>query len=221
MRYYIADCHFFHRSLLTKMDQRGFESAEEMNEYMIERWNQKVKRNDEVVILGDFSWGNGEQTNELLERLNGRKFLIKGNHDLYLKDKTFDPSHFEWIKDYAELHDNRRKVVLSHYPMICYNGQYRTDEQGTPTTWMLYGHIHNTHDQDNLDVCCDYIARQTHARIGTGEIAQIPMQMINCFCMRSDYQPLSLDEWIETEKKRRMPKADLAEALHAQDVSSK
>lgn len=77
MRYYIADCHFFHASLNTKMDKRGFESVEEMNEYMIQQWNKKVRKNDEVVILGDLSWGKDDETNELLNRLNGRLFLIK------------------------------------------------------------------------------------------------------------------------------------------------
>ncbi len=202
MRYYIADCHFYHRALLENMDCRPFSSVEEMNETMIEQWNEKVRKNDEVVILGDFSWGNTEQTEELLRRLNGRKFLIRGNHDLYLKDKKFDESLFEWIKDYAELRDNNRKVILSHYPMVCYNGQYRLDETGKPKTWMLYGHIHNTHDQKLIDDYCAMVRTQTHKRIGTGEIATIPIQMINCFTMRSNYQPLSLDEWIEVEKKR-------------------
>ncbi len=202
MRYYIADCHFYHRSLLTKMDARGFETVEDMNEYMIEQWNRKVHANDDVVILGDFSWGNAEQTIELCERLNGKKYLIKGNHDLYLKDKAFDLSLFEWVKDYAELRDNKRKVVLSHYPIVCYNGQYRVDEEGKPTTWMLYGHIHNTHDQRLIDAYCAYVATQKHHRIGTEELASIPIQMINCFCMRSNYQPLTLDEWIEVENKR-------------------
>lgn len=137
MRYYIADCHFYHYKLNEQMDCRGFEDVEIMNDYMVEQWNKKVRRNDEVVILGDFSWGNAKQTTELLERLNGKKFLIRGNHDLYLDDKAFDPSIFGWIKDYAELHDNRRKVVLSHYPMVCYNGQYRVDEKGKPKTWMF------------------------------------------------------------------------------------
>lgn len=203
MRYYIADCHFYHRSLLTKMDCRSFESVEAMNEAMIEAWNKKVRPNDEVILLGDFSWGNAEQTTELLERLNGKKFLIRGNHDLYLKDKAFDPSLFGWVKDYAELRDNRRKVVLSHYPIACYNGQYRVDETGTPTTWMLYGHIHNTRDQNMLDAYCDLVRSTTHAAIGSGELRHVPMQMINCFTMRSNYTPLTLDEWIEVEQKRR------------------
>ncbi len=51
MRYYIADPHFFHGNLNTKMDYRGFADAEEMNGYMLQKWNAKVRKNDEVVIL--------------------------------------------------------------------------------------------------------------------------------------------------------------------------
>ena len=53
MRYYIADPHFFHGALNTKMDHRGFESVEAMNAYMLRKWNAKVHKNDEVVILGE------------------------------------------------------------------------------------------------------------------------------------------------------------------------
>ena len=52
MRYYIADCHFFHGVLNTKMDKRGFDSSDSMNEYMIQKCNAKVKSTDEVVIIG-------------------------------------------------------------------------------------------------------------------------------------------------------------------------
>ena len=52
MRYYISDLHFFHDNMNTKMDKRGFESLEVMNEYMISQWNKKVRKNDDVVILG-------------------------------------------------------------------------------------------------------------------------------------------------------------------------
>ena len=103
MRYYIADCHFYHKNLLTEMDNRDFESVEQMNEVMIEKWNKKVHARDEVVILGDLSLGNGKETNEILCRLKGRLYLIRGNHDeRYLRDKDFDISRFEWVKDYAE-----------------------------------------------------------------------------------------------------------------------
>ena len=51
MRYYIADLHFYHGAMNDRMDCRGFSSVEEMNEYMIGKWNGKVRENDEVVII--------------------------------------------------------------------------------------------------------------------------------------------------------------------------
>ena len=108
MRYYISDLHFYHESLLTKMDCRGFENCDKMHEYMIERWNKKVRENDEVVILGDVSMERGKKTNDILQQLNGRLFLVQGNHDNYLEDRRFDATRFEWIKPYAELNDNKR-----------------------------------------------------------------------------------------------------------------
>ena len=85
MRYYISDLHFYHKNLIERMDNRGFESLEAMHEYMIAKWNGKVRPNDEVVILGDFSIGKGAETNAVLERLQGRKMLIQGNHDKFLE----------------------------------------------------------------------------------------------------------------------------------------
>ena len=87
----------------TRMDRRGFKNVEEMNEYMIEKWNGKVRKNDDVIIIGDLSWGNAEETNALLKRLNGRLYLIQGNHDRFLTNKDMDASRFKWIKPYEEL----------------------------------------------------------------------------------------------------------------------
>lgn len=57
MRYYIADTHFFHRSLNEKMDQRGFEDIEQMNEYMIDQWNSKVERMMKLLFWEIFHGG--------------------------------------------------------------------------------------------------------------------------------------------------------------------
>ena len=192
MRYYIADTHFFHGNLNTKMDCRGFENVEAMNQYMLERWNEKVRKNDEVIILGDLSWGKAEETNNLLEKLHGRLYLIQGNHDRYLKDKAYNASRFEWIKSYEELQDNKRKVILCHYPIMCYNGQYRVDEMGNPKTYMLYGHVHDTQDQRLLEQFQE-ITRNMNSVNSDGIKRNIPCNMINCFCMYSDYTPLTLD----------------------------
>lgn len=202
MRYYIADCHFFHGALNHKMDCRGFESTEAMNAYMLDKWNAKVKRKDEVVIIGDLSWGSPEDTNALLEKLHGKLYLIQGNHDRFLKNNKYKTGRFVWIKPYEELHDQKRKIVLCHYPVMCYNGQYKLDENGNPKTYMLYGHVHDTTDQRLIEQFQE-ITRATQTINAAGEKLYIPCQMINCFCKYSDYEPLTLDEWIENDRKRR------------------
>ncbi len=203
MRYYIADLHFFHEGLNDKMDCRGFSSAAEMNEYILKRWNAKVRPGDDVVILGDVSLGGAEQTSGLLKELNGRLYLIEGNHDHVLRHRKFDASVFQWVKPYEELKDNKRKVVLCHYPVFCYNGQYRKGEDGTPLTYMLYGHVHDTRDEWLVDQFI-HLTRQTmYQSRGADQAEPIPCQMINCFCMFSDYTPLALDEWIAVDEQRR------------------
>lgn len=204
MRYYISDLHFCHASLNDHMDMRGFASVEDMNEYMIKQWNSKVRLWDDVVILGDFCISpKGAEVNAILERLNGTKYLIVGNHDRYLTNKDFDLKHFKWIEPYKELHDNKRKVVLSHYPIMCYNGQYRLDEQGNAKVYMLYGHVHNTLDEYLINDFQNQTRQYERRLHGTDQIVHIPCHMINCFCQFSDYVPLTLDEWIEVDQKRR------------------
>lgn len=203
MRYYIADLHFFHDNLNTTMDCRGFSSVETMNMYIVDQWNRKVKPGDEVIILGDVSLGTAEQTSNILRCLNGKLFLIEGNHDHFLRHRKFDANVFGWIKPYEEMRDNRRKVILCHYPVFCYNGQYRKGPDGAPLTYMLYGHVHNTRDEILVNEFINQTARTMYQSKYAKEPEQIPCQMINCFCMFSDYTPLALDEWIEVDRQRR------------------
>lgn len=201
MKYYIADLHFYHEALLKEMDYRPFQTLEEMHDFMIKAWNEKVNKRDEVYILGDVSYGTAVETNEILEKLNGKLYLIRGNHDnRFLKKSEFRLERFEWVKDYYEGNDNKRKVILSHYPLLCYNGQYRTNEAGVPKTFMLYGHVHDSHDQRLVEE----FVRITRERVifdREGKEKQIPCNLLNCFCMYSDYKPLSLDEWLEFWRK--------------------
>ena len=67
---------------------------------------------------------------------------------------------------------------------------------------MLYGHVHDTQDQRLLEQFQE-ITRQTVATDAQGISRNIPCNMINCFCMYSDYKPLSLDEWIDLDMQRR------------------
>jgi calcineurin-like phosphoesterase family protein len=199
---YISDMHFYHNSLNKQMDCRGFKDHEAMNAYMIQKWNEKVTKKDEVYILGDLSIAKGIATNAIVKQLNGKLYFIVGNHDAFLNDPIFDQSRFQWVKQYAEIHDAGRTVVLSHYPIFCYNGQYRRKD-GVPYVYMMYGHVHDTHDEKLIN---HFIAETKKTKVQSKydkEPTPIPCQMINCFCMFSDYMPLTLDEWIEVDRKRR------------------
>lgn len=139
MKYYTSDLHFGHKNII-KYEDRPFSSIEEMDEALISKWNNKVKKNDEVYILGDFCFGNGARANEILDKLNGKKFLIKGNHDSsFLKDKKFDREKFEWIKDYACIKDNDETICMFHYPIAVWDRQHHGSIH-------LYGHVHSNKD---------------------------------------------------------------------------
>lgn len=136
MKYYVADLHFGHDKII-EYENRPFETVEEMNEEYIKIWNNKVKKGDEVYILGDFSFYKGEQTNKILRRLNGMKFLVKGNHDhTYLDDNDFDESLFVWVKDYHKVKDDGDIIILFHYPIQTWDRKHYGSLH-------FYGHVHS------------------------------------------------------------------------------
>lgn len=135
--------------------------------------------------------------------MKGKLHLIIGNHDKYLENRTFNRSCFRSIEHYAEIRDNSRNVILSHYPLFCYKGQYRLDQAGNPLTYMLYGHVHNTQDEQLVH---RFIMETRETKVMSKHATEpepIPCNMINCFCMFSNYQPMTLDEWIIIDRKRR------------------
>lgn len=111
-----------------------------------------------------------------------------------------------YIRDHVDVYITGSNAYM-HYPVFCYNGQFRRGADGTPLTYMLHGHIHKSEDQ----VLVDRFSTETRAMMRKSahqETAQpVPCQMINCFCMYSDYTPLTLEEWVECDQRRR-DKAD-------------
>lgn len=143
MKYFTADMHLEHANVIS-LSNRPFESLQEHNETLIRNWNRVVNHKDEIYILGDFLMSragkSGKRANELLKRLNGRKYFIRGNHDGFLDDPEFDTSLFEWIQDYHSFTYNGVKVVLFHYPILEWDCYYRKSIH-------LYGHVHNNQQE--------------------------------------------------------------------------
>lgn len=137
MKYYISDTHFYHENII-RMCNRPYNNTQEMNEDIIHKWNNKVKPNDEVYILGDFVYKTSQQNAfTILKQLNGKKYFIRGNHDKESLAISLRTSGLvEWVSDYKVIDDNGRMVVLFHYPIEDWNGQYHG-------SYHLYGHVHN------------------------------------------------------------------------------
>jgi len=87
--FFTSDTHFFHdRSFI--IEPRGFLDIAQHNEALIERWNGVVGINDNVIHLGDFLVGAGNDSfkcgQSVLFRLNGHIHLTWGNHNAYVKE---------------------------------------------------------------------------------------------------------------------------------------
>lgn len=97
MIYFTSDQHFYNQKNYSVGGQR-FDTIARRNDFLVRQWNSVVLPMDEVYLLGDISDGNGVETTEILRQLNGTKYIVIGNHDLYLDDPEFQVSEYEWCK---------------------------------------------------------------------------------------------------------------------------
>ena len=90
MIWFTSDLHLGHRAAIS-MCERPFETVEEMNEILICNFNSYVKKNDTVYILGDIAHRSPiADVNLMIDRLNGKKILCKGNHDKKYDENLYD-----------------------------------------------------------------------------------------------------------------------------------
>ena len=119
----ISDTHFFHNNII-KYCNRPFKDYKEMNEKLVENWNNKVSPEDIVIHLGDFSSGNRENITSIRRKLNGTIILIRGSHDHRIRADM----------GFIIVEGNLRigKYVLSHEPL-----------PSLPKDFInIHGHIH-------------------------------------------------------------------------------
>lgn len=138
--YFSSDYHFNHnKEFIYKA--RGYNSIQEMNEGLIHKHNSLVSKNDIVYCLGDLCLGKDLQNNkELIERLNGRIYIIAGNHDTASRiDMYCSCNNIISIESAAYLIYDKFRFFLTHYPCFTSN----IDDEGLKhRTFNLYGHTH-------------------------------------------------------------------------------
>lgn len=157
--WFTSDTHFSHKNILKhcvgRLKSFGINESDSdaskvilNDKAIIERWNKKVNKYDIVYIIGDFSFASTEHTKKILNQLNGRKFLILGNHDksseslrgyfeqiTQIKEITFRQKNFDFL-------DEDFSVVCCHYPMVTWNRKHYGSVN-------VHGHCHGNIDDFN------------------------------------------------------------------------
>lgn len=105
MIFFTADTHFGHANIL-KLCGRPFDTIEEMNEKMIDNWNDRVKGTDTVYIVGDMFFRCSD-AETILKRLKGKKRLVIGNHDSSWINKVALTRHFVSVDNLIEISDGK------------------------------------------------------------------------------------------------------------------
>ena len=133
-----SDLHFCHRNILN-FCKRPFNSTEEMDEALVNNWNSVVGKDDYVFDLGDFAFASSSKWKELISRLNGKHYLILGNHDISRYPGDDVMSLFERVEEQMIIKIDNRSIILNHYPFLCYAGTYRDKNS---IVYNLHGHVH-------------------------------------------------------------------------------
>lgn len=176
MIYYISDLHFGHRNVIG-MDGRPFETIEEMDETLIRLWNERVTDEDDVYIVGDFAYRNGNTAVWYLRQLKGRKHLIIGNHDGNTLADTKAMAYFSAVEKMLKIEDNGRSVCLCHFPVAQWDGKRRGG-------YHVHGHLHIRRDE-----VYEFMSRFDRA--------------LNAGCMLNGYRPVTLEELMENNLRFR------------------
>lgn len=128
----VSDTHFGHANILTFQDSFGnplrpFSSVEEMDEFMVDKWNSVVRPTDKVYHLGDVSMNRSSIAT--VGRCNGHKRLVMGNHDTHGVKR--------YLPYFEELYATRvlDRMLLSHIPV--------NPESIGKAVANIHGHVHS------------------------------------------------------------------------------
>ena len=174
----ISDTHFGHAGVckflrndgVTKL--RPWDTPEEMDEFMVAAWNERVRPNDKVYHLGDVVMSRKHLAT--LDRLNGDKVLIKGNHDIF-KDTDYR-EYFRELRAYHVMNG----MILSHIPVHAESlGRFGVN---------IHGHLHANRVKK---------ARGVDARTGEVLYSDAIDPRYHCVCVeQTDFAPILFEEVI-------------------------
>ena len=160
-RFVIADLHFGHENII-KYESRPFNNADEMDNRLIELWNYTVGNDDLVYVLGDFTLSRRmDVIRDLVNRLNGRKILVMGNHDTR-RPKDYVKCGFEVAT---------RKPMMVEPGVILMHEPFTDSSFIVPNYIYFFGHVHNNHSimDEHRNCMCVSVERIAYKPINIDE----------------------------------------------------
>lgn len=148
-----SDLHFFHDNIIKHCDRPC--EAENHNEWLIEKLNSSIGKDDTVYHLGDFAYGKYKypELKKIMSSLNGNWLFILGNHDKesQLKELCKGTNH-RVLGDYHTMRYNDKSIIMFHYPIENWWNKYRG-------SFHFHGHTHNNSPrkiENRYNVCLDH-----------------------------------------------------------------
>ena len=138
-----SDFHFSHSNIIKFcQESRGqFQSVDEMGETLVNNLNSDISVDDTLIIVGDVGFGKPAVTCDYLNRINGKKIIVWGNHDTRLRYST----EFASVKniigtyDYLEfthiIDDKKHYICVMHFPLM----EWHRKHHGA---YHFFGHKH-------------------------------------------------------------------------------
>jgi calcineurin-like phosphoesterase family protein len=150
-----SDTHFGHENILKFCPNRKFSNIDDHDDAYIENHNKTVSDDDIVICLGDFAFRNRRPTEEYIKALNGRLFILFGNHDKsafrdkHLFNAAWGRQDHEEIVGYKW---NGEKFALCHYAMLTWNARAHG-------RYHFFGHVHSCKERE-------FICQQNSCDVG-------------------------------------------------------
>jgi calcineurin-like phosphoesterase family protein len=145
--FFFSDPHFGHFNII-KYCNRPFRDADHMTEELVSRYNALVGVSDAVLWLGDCFFSS-ESATSILPRLNGDKWLLRGNHDKRVSDAKFLKAGFEAVfSQHFSSFIGEVPVRYSHYPFEGYSEDKKYSNLRPPRedgVVIVHGHTHEPH----------------------------------------------------------------------------
>lgn len=143
---FTSDLHLGHTNICKYTDRKLVTTQEDHDKWLIDLWNSQVDKSDTVYVLGDVSFAKLPTTIELVSKLNGAIFVVKGNHDKREHlDELKDLHLIQHWYEYKEIRPKDVNICMFHFPIACWH------KQGYGA-WHLFGHSHGSHPNRGLSL---------------------------------------------------------------------